>query len=79
MKSSSSVVILISLNDSIHIKIQTKPNEPKVKNIQRQFKCGQIYIYLDKYRKALNPSAAPQASFKLKCMHLTPYFSSKLL
>ena len=29
------------------------------------------------YRKALNPSAAPQASFKLKCMHLTPYFSSK--
>ena len=31
------------------------------------------------YRKSLNPSAALQASFKLKCMHLTPYFSSKLL
>ena len=44
--------------------------------------CNQNWIwfnFIDTYRKALNPSAAPQASFKLKCMHLTPYFSSKLL
>ena len=46
IKSSSSVVIRISLNERIHMKIQINPNEPKVKNIHRQFKCGHIFLFL---------------------------------
>jgi len=50
MKSSSSVVIRISLNESIHIKTQMKPKEPNVKNIQRQFKCGHSYFLIKKFK-----------------------------